>query len=487
MSRARKIVLPVLELTRVCDANAEGAIKQVISATDVSPERIYYTHPKSLIANEGQQKFDWVDYSYNLFPVVLDRDGRPWDAAMAYLFWKIDGRALANMSTFHCIADDLACYLDFCQDPEHKIDYTDFPQNKLKRPTYRYHGHLKRQVFAEKIAVTTASRRMGSVIGFYRWLQTEGRLVTAHPTWNEKDVYLSFKDARGFSKTMTVQTTDVSVKVPKNEDPYSNTIDDGGKLRPLNEAEQLWLFEALVSLGNPEMLLIHAFMVYTGARIQTALTLKVKHARRTTVSGKEEMRLKIGSGTGIDSKYDKQMILHIPVWLYEKMRVYSHSDRAILRRERAEGGDTEDQYLFLTQQGSPYYESKSTSTVFNSSINIRHQKRGQTVRAFVTDRIIPWVQSRYEKDWHYRMHDLRATYGMNLTDIQLELVKAGKITLSMAREFVRARMGHKSSATTDLYLNFRRHQEMIYAAVDRHEDHLKELIERAWNGRFGDD
>jgi hypothetical protein len=59
-------------------------------------------------------------------------------------------------------------------------------------------------VFAGKIAITTASRRMGSVIGIYRWLQTEGRLVTAHPTWNEKDVYLSFKDARGFSKSIIV-------------------------------------------------------------------------------------------------------------------------------------------------------------------------------------------------------------------------------------------------------------------------------------------
>jgi hypothetical protein len=108
MTRARKIVLPVLVLTRVCDANAEGAIKQVIQATDVTPEITYYTRSKSLITNEGQQKSNWVDYSYNLFPVVLDRDGCPWDAAMAYLFWKIDGCSIADMSTFHGIAADLA-------------------------------------------------------------------------------------------------------------------------------------------------------------------------------------------------------------------------------------------------------------------------------------------------------------------------------------------------------------------------------------------
>lgn len=71
---------------------------------------------------------------------------------------------------------------------------------------------------------------------------------------------------------------------------------------------------------------------------------------------------------------------------------------------------------------------------------------------------------------------------MNETDRQLDLVKSGKIKLSEARRHVQKLMWHASSATTDLYLDYRRHMEMVWAAVDGYENFIATLIETAKAG-----
>ena len=60
---------------------------------------------------------------------------------------------------------------------------TDFPVQKLQRPTYRFNGHLKHAVSAGEIATATAKRRMGNVITFYRWLESENVFRPAQPPW----------------------------------------------------------------------------------------------------------------------------------------------------------------------------------------------------------------------------------------------------------------------------------------------------------------
>ncbi|KVT54011.1 hypothetical protein WK55_22005 [Burkholderia ubonensis] len=323
---------------------------------------------------------------------------------------------------------------------------------------------------------------MNAVVALYRWLVSEGLISPAAPLWQEKDRYLGFKNAKGVGSMIKVKVTDVSIKVPVQNDPYDGIIDDGGRLRPLTLGEQKWIIEALAELDNPEMTLIHALMLATGARIQTVLTLRVWHARLEAPEHMGELRLPVGPGTGIDTKHGKRATMHIPCWLQERLHIYSLSDRATTRRMRAPGGDRKDQYLFLTQQGNPYYQGKSEARRFDPSMNVRHQKRAQTVRAFITEHVIPYVRERYDPKFHYRIHDLRATYGMNLTDIQLGLVEQKKTTLARAREFVRTRMWHERGSTTDLYLNYRRNNDMVYEAVDAHEQYYRELIERAWKG-----
>lgn len=478
MTFARKILLPRLVVTEV--ASAEAPNTQRIELPD---GQAYCVHP---ICPEGADsrldgKPRWMGSRFNLFPVVLDKAGAPWAEANIYILARLEGVLSSAMSTYAGIADDLAAFRRFLD--EQNIDWTNFPAHKLSRPTYRYNGHLRLAVAAGEVGLTTAKRRMSSVIGFYNWLQSEGVLTPNNPPWKAQDRFIELKDAKGLSYSKQVTVTDVGIHIPKHTDPYAGTIDDGGALRPLTLEEQGWLMAALLTQGNTEMTLIHLFGLLTGARIQTALTFRVRHVLlELEDQNLSEIRFPVGPGTGVDTKNNKRMVLHIPRWFYEMLRTYALSERARRRRCRAEGGDTEDQYLFLSVRGAPLYQSKAETEDFDETNELRHAKAGQGVRQFIAERVIPYIQKHYCSTFKYRFHDTRASFGMNLTDHQLALVARGEITLHQAREFVKVRMGHESSATTDRYLQYRSNLKLVRQVAQDYSAHLRNLSDRAMEG-----
>jgi hypothetical protein len=70
---------------------------------------------------------------------------------------------------------------------------------------------------------------MGAVIVLYRRLIADKVFEPENPPWKESDRYIDFKDSRGFTRSKQVVTTDVSIKVAKQDNPYDGCIDDGGK------------------------------------------------------------------------------------------------------------------------------------------------------------------------------------------------------------------------------------------------------------------
>lgn len=475
----RTAILPVCTITEVCEKDDPRAIQQVIHKMDgISADIPYFIRP--VLAPDETRGFN-----YNLFPVVLDHNAVPWDIASIYILSRLQATEYPEMATFAGIADDLGAYKEFL-DEKSDIDFTDFPQNKLKRPTYRYNGFLKQKLFAGEVEPSTVKRRMSSVVAFYRWLIQEGILSPANDPWQEREYLASFKTAEGFKMSKAVKSTDLAIKAPVKDVPHEGTILDGGRLRPLPQTEQLWVLEALSHLGNTELTLIHLIALLTGARIQTVLTLRVSHVLRNYPASVTKVSITCGPGYGVDTKNDVVGVLQVPQQLYNLLHAYAKSARSQNRRAKAPGGDTESQYLFLTQQGTPYYQAKIERMQFNPDLRIRHQKKGQTVRQFITDHVIPYVQTHHDPNFHYRFHDLRASFGMNETDRQLDLVEQGKIKLSDARRHVQKLLWHASSATTDLYLDYRRQMEMVWAAVDGYEAHIATLIEAAKAGGFNE-
>lgn len=476
---ARKLVLPRLSLTEVVCTDHPHAVEVAIAG------ETYFVRPCHDEVNGGRldSQPKWKTAQFNLFPVVLCSDGAPWAEATVYILSRLEGSISPTMGSFASIADDLTAYRQFLDDFPH-INWIEFPKNKLLRPTYRFRAQLGLQINAGEIAASTARRRMSSVIRFYRWLRAEQVLMPDNTPWIETDKYIEVIDARGMKGAIKVQTTDLRVSIPKQSDPFADSINDGGRLRPLPQHEQRWLLDALIEHGHTELTLIHLFALVTGARIQTILTFKVGSilARHLVSPFSEDVRIPVGPGTGIDTKGDKQMTLLIPVWFYEKLATYAHSKRAAKRRERAKGGDTLGQYLFLSARGVPLYESKADAAIYDDTNVLRHSKRGQAIRQLITDYIKPIVRKAHAPQFHYQFHDLRATYGMNLTDEQLKKVARGEITLHEAREFVKSCMGHASASTTDLYLEYRGKLEFTRSVNNGWGDHLEEIASRALKG-----
>jgi len=377
-----------------------------------------------------------------------------------------------SMTTIASNADDLAAYLRFIEDAN--IEWTIFEKNKLFRPTYRYYSHLKQLIANNEVAHSTARRRMSTVIRFYKWLKLEGYLKFDHEPWKESERIVFFTDLKGFIKNSKIITTDISIKNQVIDDPYDSFINDGGKLRALTQSEQRCILSALIAINNTEMTLIHLFALLTGARLQSILTFQVRHVLRTIeMHTQDTIRLAIGPGTGIDTKKDKKMVLHIPVWFYKLLQNYAVSHRALTRRNRAVGGDNEEQYLFLSIRGTPLYYNKSDSTGARDKANKHHNKVGQAVRQFIVEKTIPYLKKNNDgAAFIYRFHDLRAAFGMNLMDAQLALVEQGTITLKQAIEFVKIRMSHQSIITTERYLNYRYQKKMIRAAQDGWESEI---------------
>lgn len=468
-------------VTEVVSATEDGAIPIALPALgESSTGETYYIRPMKIEGESERRDGNprWMLHQFNLFPIVLDAAGIPWAEANIWILTSAEGTVVPAMASYASTAEDLAAYRRFLD--ETGIDWLNFPSHKLQRPTYRYNGHLRHIVANSEIAATTAKRRMATVIRFYRWLQEEKVFIPEHDPWKASDRYIEFKGTYGFSITKKVMTTDISIKSAKQDDPYDGCIDDGGKLRPLSTEEQEWLLDALLSCGNTEMTLIHLFGLVTGARIQTILTFRVRHVlEETNLEQHDVLRFPVGPGTGIDTKFDKQLVLHIPVWFYQMLRTYAFSNRSRDRRVRAMGGDNENQYLFLSIRGAPLYSAKEDLQAFDEVNLLRHAKAGQGVRQFITERVIPFVQRKYHaKNFHYQFHDTRATFGMNLTDHQLKLVEEGKTSLKEVMNFVKTRMGHASSATTERYLQYRSRLKMVRVAQDGWELHLEQLAKK---------
>lgn len=481
----RKVLLPVLQLSELADQQDSHAIKRTIKQGKGHPA---LTYRYRFFSDEDESRA----HNYNLFPVVLDSKSVPWKLGTLFILSQLECETQPVMATFHARADDLGAFkewLDSQDKPEELL--FNFPKLKLRRTTYRFRGFLQQQIRAREIGATTAKRRMGTLISFYKWLISNNYFTPDYPTWEEKEYQLSFKTADGQRFSKTVVSTDLSISTPKAENDFDGTIQDGGKLRPLSGKEQEWLLEAAEAKSNSEYLLLQLFMLGTGARIESACTLRTRHfsnpapAYSKNPAGEDEVyRLKAGPGTGIETKNSKSGTFQVPRALYELLHTYAFSRRAELRRQRyfAKHGEHPDIYLFLTKQGSPYYIAKEESQRFNPDLNRRYAKNGQPIRQFIKDHAIPYVCRKYDQNFFYRPHDLRASFGMNMTEELTKQVEEGKITLHKARLIVKDLMWHKSGATTDLYLDYKKNIDIFYKAINGYGEHLQHWTDLAMKG-----
>ncbi|MCY0858711.1 integrase core domain-containing protein [Cupriavidus sp. D39] len=229
---ARRTTIRQLPLTEVVDRDTPGATP--VSITTHEGGTIYHTVPLA-DPDTGRRRDarpQWIADTFPLFPVVRLADGAPWAEANVWLIDMMESKSSPNMLTFAGIADDLVAFRRYLDDEG--IDWLAFPANKRQRPTYRYSASIRLAVQAGELSPGVARRRMGAVVRFYRWLITEAGFRPANAPWVESDRFIEFKDQKGFSSVIEVKTTDLSISGRRAEDPWDDRIQDGGRLRPLD-------------------------------------------------------------------------------------------------------------------------------------------------------------------------------------------------------------------------------------------------------------
>ncbi|EOI6448308.1 tyrosine-type recombinase/integrase [Vibrio parahaemolyticus] len=423
------------------------------------------------------------DFSYH-YPVVLDPDGSLWGQANRYLLSRVSQVTPPSHRTLESIANDLACFRRWMLDEE--VDFLAIPKRMRARPTYRYCAYLHDLVRFQTIRPNTAKRRMSTVQNFYRWLELDG-VEFPYALWIESDSHLSFKDSRGLQYRKQVKSTDPtrSFRAKRQSSDYDEYLEDGGKLRPLPKDQQIALVEALQCIGNTEMTLAFLLALTTGARLQTVFTFREQHIADIPRDGTTAKRIKVGYGTSVNTKYGKQMVLLVPIWLYNQLQIYSRSPRRMGRIARSPHAypKSEDQYLFLTRAGKPYYMATNDPFEFL----YRTPPRGNAVTQFIHQQLLPELNHQGH-DFSIRFHDLRASFGMNLVESLLESFKLKDAPDERQPEFfqalmyVRERMGHNSLTTTEGYLNYRKKFKVASHIQNEFEEFLKTLINGEKNG-----
>lgn len=463
--------IPELRLTKVAEAAVSG--RPPVEYQRHGQQIKYWRTPIQPTVTR------WTEFRF--FPLVLNGSGAPWAPACIWLLDKAQAKP-RNISSLKPLAQDLAAYKAFLDGLA--LEWDDFSAvEKYARPTYLYRNHLHDLLNAGELKRSTASRRMSTVISWYRFLMRNPRMNfnPANDPWVDTELGIEYRDDKGFKQVASVSTTDISIKSNPRQDAWDEAIQDGGKLRPLPVEEQKALVMALQKLGNREYELMHYTAVLTGAREMTVLTLRVRDVMRPAeLIPQWPHKIRCGPGTGIDTKGDVSNVhLSMPRELYTQLHAYAVSDRAQLRRAKTALREASSNYLFLTQHGQPFYESKEDRNALRDSTDPMRRSAldGRPLRKFVEQRVIPLVRERHPK-FKYRFHDLRATFGMNWVDFQMQ--QAGPEGFAKhyqwARDQLRKLMWHKSAMTTDKYLEYRDHMHHLQLAQEGWSKHLFELI-----------
>lgn len=460
------------------------------------PESESYVSAKVKIVQVGEKKiYDSSNKNniktYNHFPVILLHDGQPWEEGNRYLMSLIIKTdvlsTLPSHQQLYRKALSLKQFVEFLVDEE--ILFKEC-ESRARSPLRRFRFHLNNKLTSGILSPNTIRLVMSNLVQFYRYLIDQEGVVFLYPPWNEKEVYIQNNGKRHVVMSTDVGSVRGRGRTDQQSAAYEGLILDGGKLRPLDKDEQLILFDALKELKNIEMTLVHLHGVLSGARKQTILTYRRNQFLREPIVDQQGMvclyaGIHNTKGKIADCKdsfnVGKFEKIKVPLELYIKTQVYIKSNRAISRLNKAQNkrplSNIDDQYIFLSQQGNPFYISKADPY----KGEFKTLPNGQALSTFIKTLLIPLLREKGFKK-HYKFHDTRATAGMNIVRFGFEELKRKNPSISNSKIFelvfplVKTRLNHKSLHTTQQYLVFDEKQTIIKQVQCSFEDYLKGLM-----------
>lgn len=381
----------------------------------------YIPHRPEVSERAVKWVMDSIVQSVDRLPQVFWKDGEPWREANLWALEMARNRDV-KLRTAISLMEHLHKYAEWLE--EAGIDWRHFPQTKAERVLVRYRGVLVDARDHGTLMPSTTTARMNAVIRFYRYAAGKNFISREVPKWRDKQVVLRYVDTVGFERTMIRVTTDVSIP---NRARLGLRLEDG--LLPLGNQNKLDLLQFANENASRELYLMLLIGCFTGARIGTILTLRTTALSNATPDPKllNMWLVRVGPGTGIDTKFDVAGELMIPQQLMTILRDYASSRRHLDRVIKA--NDADKTFLFLTRFCMPY----KVVAVDREMVDLR--RSGQAAG-------LKFLQK-------FKFHQTRATYGTWLIKLCL-----GCMSVKAAIEFVKHAMFHKHESTTFGYITF---------------------------------
>ena len=457
--------------------------QDLFSAVSTKPVK---RHNKTVLVGTDEHVYLFSPYEsvrdrcvYNV-PFLFMANGEPWLEANDYLMHLLQHKHPINRPTDEARrkASRLLDYAMFCE--SEGIDWLDFSARLPSgRPTYRYFRHLCNK--GERSAAVI-NQYTGTVYDFYKYVS---KYCHKHLDLKRVDTVtmatIRYETQRGKGSKDVEVRSQTRRKPGPSEVPIGYIREDGEDLRPLTTAQMNgFLGEISKAYWSVPERLILLFALYTGARKQSVLTLRMKHLdafNESVLRKNGTYCLAAGPGTGIDTKNDKQQKLYVPKQLAEDMAIWAFSSAAKRRREKMRAAYTEqfpdlppmaddDVYIFLSDQGNPYYLAKDDPRY----PVVKSPQIGQ-----VTDtlkRKIRRCLEDYDFPGDFTYHWLRATYAYQLYLSLQPLVDDGKMSFSDQVGIVKERLHPESVTTTDNYLKLFSTLHERLAAQESWEDKI---------------
>ena len=425
-------------------------------------------------------EFEKYGDAYLEFPVIIQGDGNPSEIFNLYLLKKLEQTIQYDFKTFASIANQLVDFQRFLEDE--KLDCLQFHNIKQFNAAFRYRTRLIDQINAGLISASSARGRINAVVNFYRLLVAENLVDHQRYGMPFEDVYkyIMVDNEFGARRQLAIKSHDLAIPVPAKAH-NSEAIKDGGELSPLSVESQTVILKALKKSSREYQLMFY-LALFTGARLQTICTLRIKNLIGREPDNHGFIRLPVGAGTGIDSKFQKPMTLLIPYWLVQDLKIYINSEQARQRRQKSNYADSDENYVFLTKLGTPFYTSKAeqqeltekikTSDSFGARLKLYE---GEAVRSYLKGVLLPEIRLIDPQFQSFKFHDLRASFGMNLLESQLQHLPEGHSAMT-AVEYVQARMGHRNISTTLQYLNYKSRLEWRSKIQHEYESSLMKYV-----------
>lgn len=235
-------------------------------------------------------------------------------------------------------------------------------------------------------------------------------------------------------------------------------------MRPLTGEEQQIILDGFrKNYASVELELMIRIALETGARQQTICTLSIgcikkAYSELETTPSMAHVVINGGQRYKPDTKGSRLNRLIFRRALVYDLMTYIECKRAEERRchDNSFYSDTDDNYVFLTRSGNPYYtaqreilDRQDPNVAWNIKAPMMVPKNGQSLRNELK-RFITRIQ-KYEPNFKvFTFHDLRATMGMNI----VRTMRSNGYSDSKIFDHVRQRLNHSDFKTTEGYLDF---------------------------------